>query len=151
MFSSVMKFDLVQPDQGPWQMNILVYAGGACHLFITGVVDVQYRSTFEILIRNDRLPYSSNQKRGCMSVWVVSLRFYPHLSDTYSACQIVTYIVEGDLTHKDSMGTAETLGRGSIQFMTAGTGVSHSEHNKNPTNPLRFIQVRTHIPTQACG
>uniref|UniRef100_A0A7S4KAJ6 Pirin N-terminal domain-containing protein n=1 Tax=Guillardia theta TaxID=55529 RepID=A0A7S4KAJ6_GUITH len=55
--------------------------------------------------------------------------------------EICTYVVEGELTHQDSMGTKETLGRGSIQFMTAGTGVEHSEHNLHPTNPLRFIQM----------
>jgi redox-sensitive bicupin YhaK (pirin superfamily) len=55
--------------------------------------------------------------------------------------EICTYIVDGGLTHKDSMGTSETLSRGAIQFMTAGTGVNHSEHNLDPTNPLRFIQI----------
>mmetsp|Transcript_17596 Transcript_17596/g.44463 ORF Transcript_17596/g.44463 Transcript_17596/m.44463 type:complete len:273 (+) Transcript_17596:225-1043(+) len=55
--------------------------------------------------------------------------------------EIVTYIVNGELSHADSMGTEETLGRGSIQFMTAGTGVQHSEHNRHPSNPLRFIQM----------
>jgi len=55
--------------------------------------------------------------------------------------EIVTYVVEGELTHQDSMSTKESLGRGSIQFMTAGTGVSHSEHNLDPTKPLRFIQM----------
>lgn len=39
------------------------------------------------------------------------------------------------------MGTKETIGRGSIQFMTAGTGVRHSEHNLDKKNPLRFIQI----------
>ena len=53
--------------------------------------------------------------------------------------EIITYVVEGELTHKDSMGTAETLGRGSVQFMTAGSGISHSEYNKG-TAPARFIQ-----------
>jgi len=38
------------------------------------------------------------------------------------------------------MGTRETLGRGSVQFMTAGTGVRHSEHNLDESQPLRFIQ-----------
>lgn len=56
--------------------------------------------------------------------------------------EIVTYIVEGELTHQDSMGTAETLGRGAVQFMTAGQGVRHSEHNRSADKPLRFIQVR---------
>jgi redox-sensitive bicupin YhaK (pirin superfamily) len=54
--------------------------------------------------------------------------------------EIVTYIVEGELTHQDSMGTRETLGRGSVQFMTAGTGIQHSEHNLNK-QPLRFCQI----------
>lgn len=55
--------------------------------------------------------------------------------------EICTYIVNGFLTHKDSMGTAETLGRGAVQFMSAGTGVRHSEHNLSMTEPLRFIQI----------
>eukprot|EP00930_Biecheleria_cincta_P092932 TRINITY_DN83023_c0_g1_i1.p1 TRINITY_DN83023_c0_g1~~TRINITY_DN83023_c0_g1_i1.p1 ORF type:complete len:307 (-),score=54.97 TRINITY_DN83023_c0_g1_i1:437-1357(-) len=54
--------------------------------------------------------------------------------------EIITFVVNGALTHQDSMGTRETLGRGSVQFMTAGTGVRHSEHNLDETAPLRFIQ-----------
>ena len=49
--------------------------------------------------------------------------------------------MEGSLTHKDSMGTGETLGRGAVQFMTAGRGVTHSEHNHDKAAPLRFIQM----------
>jgi len=55
--------------------------------------------------------------------------------------EIVTYVVEGNLTHQDSMGTAETLGSGSVQYMTAGSGVQHSEHNLDSDAPLRFIQM----------
>ncbi|EDQ84431.1 uncharacterized protein MONBRDRAFT_34691 [Monosiga brevicollis MX1] len=55
--------------------------------------------------------------------------------------EICTYIVSGDLTHQDSMGTRETLGPRGIQFMTAGTGVRHSEFNTDDTHPLRFIQM----------
>jgi len=54
--------------------------------------------------------------------------------------EIFTYIVEGSLTHQDSMGSKESLGRGSIQFMTAGTGIQHSEFNHH-NKPLRFVQV----------
>jgi len=54
--------------------------------------------------------------------------------------EIITYVVSGSLTHKDSMGTEESLGRGSIQFMTAGRGVRHSEFNHGDV-PLRFIQT----------
>lgn len=55
--------------------------------------------------------------------------------------EICTYIIDGQLTHQDSMGTSETLGRGSVQFMTAGVGVRHSEFNHSRTEPLRFIQM----------
>ena len=61
--------------------------------------------------------------------------------------EICTYVVEGELTHKDSIGTQETLGPGSVQFMTAGTGVQHSEHNLSATSPLRFIQMWI-VPSQ---
>ncbi|KAL7533259.1 hypothetical protein ACHAXR_005130 [Thalassiosira sp. AJA248-18] len=59
----------------------------------------------------------------------------------HSNMEIVTYIVQGKLTHKDSMGTSETLGRGSVQFMTAGRGVNHSEFNRAKESGLRFIQT----------
>eukprot|EP01038_Epipyxis_sp_PR26KG_P008393 gene8393-11351_t len=55
--------------------------------------------------------------------------------------EICTYVVEGKLSHQDSMGTQETLERGAIQFMTAGSGVTHSEHNLDADSPLRFIQI----------
>lgn len=58
----------------------------------------------------------------------------------HSNMEIVTYIVNGSLTHEDSMGTSQSLGRGSIQFMTAGSGLQHSEHN-HTDKPLRFIQT----------
>jgi len=54
--------------------------------------------------------------------------------------EIITYIVDGKLTHQDSTGAKESLGRGSIQFMSSGTGIQHSEHNHEET-PLRFVQV----------
>jgi quercetin 2,3-dioxygenase len=55
--------------------------------------------------------------------------------------EIVTLVVSGFLTHQDSMGTSETLGRGSVQFMTAGKGVMHSEFNLDEAEPLRFLQI----------
>jgi redox-sensitive bicupin YhaK (pirin superfamily) len=54
--------------------------------------------------------------------------------------EILTYIVHGELTHQDTLGNGESLGRGSVQFMTAGTGIDHSEYNHGE-KPLRFIQT----------
>jgi redox-sensitive bicupin YhaK (pirin superfamily) len=55
--------------------------------------------------------------------------------------EIATIVLRGELTHKDSTGTQENLGRGSVQYMSAGYGVSHSESNMSKTNPLRFLQL----------
>lgn len=54
--------------------------------------------------------------------------------------EIFTYVVNGSLTHKDSIGTSETLGRGAVQYMSAGTGIRHSEMNNND-ELLRFLQI----------
>jgi redox-sensitive bicupin YhaK (pirin superfamily) len=58
--------------------------------------------------------------------------------------EIWSYILSGKLEHKDSLGHAEVLERGHIQFTSAGTGISHSEHNADKTRggaPVRFLQI----------
>jgi redox-sensitive bicupin YhaK (pirin superfamily) len=55
--------------------------------------------------------------------------------------EIITFIVDGELTHKDSTGRTETLKRGGVQFMTAGTGVRHSEYNRNANKECRIVQM----------
>lgn len=55
--------------------------------------------------------------------------------------EIVTYVIEGELTHQDSLGNAETLTRGDMQYMSAGNGVEHSEYNHHPNQPLRLLQL----------
>lgn len=54
--------------------------------------------------------------------------------------EIFTYVVQGELWHKDSMGMAESLPRGSAQYLSAGTGITHSEMN-NGDQLLRFLQI----------
>lgn len=54
--------------------------------------------------------------------------------------EIFSYVLDGELTHRDSMGSSETLYRGSVQYMSAGTGVRHSEYNTGPKRS-RFLQV----------
>ncbi|MFN0056177.1 MAG: pirin family protein [Planctomycetales bacterium] len=55
--------------------------------------------------------------------------------------EIVTYVLSGALEHKDSMGNGEILRPGEFQRMTAGTGITHSEFNPSPTEPVHLYQI----------
>jgi redox-sensitive bicupin YhaK (pirin superfamily) len=55
--------------------------------------------------------------------------------------EIVTYVLEGALEHRDSLGNGEVLRPGELQRMTAGTGVRHSEFNPSPTEPVHLYQI----------
>jgi len=59
----------------------------------------------------------------------------------HSNMEIISYVIQGGLTHKDSMGTKETLTRGCVQYMSAGTGITHSEYNDSRSEMLRFLQI----------
>src|SRR5690606_19585450 len=55
--------------------------------------------------------------------------------------EIVTYVLEGALEHKDSMGNGEVLKPGEFQRMTAGTGITHSEFNPSESEPVHLYQI----------
>jgi redox-sensitive bicupin YhaK (pirin superfamily) len=55
--------------------------------------------------------------------------------------EIITIPLEGDLEHKDSMGNSEVIRSGDVQVMSAGTGVFHSEYNKNSDKPVKLLQI----------
>lgn len=67
--------------------------------------------------------------------------FAPH---PHANMEILTYVLDGELGHKDSMGAEGSVVSGEWQYMSAGTGVTHSEYNTSKEEPLHLMQIWIH-------
>eukprot|EP01118_Nematostelium_gracile_P008528 TRINITY_DN2828_c0_g1_i3.p1 TRINITY_DN2828_c0_g1~~TRINITY_DN2828_c0_g1_i3.p1 ORF type:complete len:243 (+),score=66.41 TRINITY_DN2828_c0_g1_i3:153-881(+) len=83
------------------------------------------------------------EKFGCLRVInedrVSATNGFP--SHPHKEFEIFSYILEGQIEHKDSMGNKEIIEKGGIQFTSAGTGIVHSEYNASKTEGLHFLQM----------
>jgi redox-sensitive bicupin YhaK (pirin superfamily) len=69
---------------------------------------------------------------------VAGAGFSPH---SHRDMEIISYVLEGRLGHKDSTGGGSVLRPGELQLMTAGSGIAHSEMNASATEPVHFLQI----------
>lgn len=64
--------------------------------------------------------------------------FSPH---PHKNMEIISYVLEGDLRHEDSMGNRALIRAGEVQRISAGSGIVHSEYNASATQPVHFLQI----------
>jgi redox-sensitive bicupin YhaK (pirin superfamily) len=60
---------------------------------------------------------------------------------SHADMEIITYVLQGNLAHKDSLGNVEVIHQGHVQRMTAGTGIRHSEFNASDSDPVHLLQI----------
>ena len=60
---------------------------------------------------------------------------------SHADTEIITYVLQGNLAHKDSLGNVEVIHQGHVQRMTAGTGITHSELNASDSEPVHLLQI----------
>jgi redox-sensitive bicupin YhaK (pirin superfamily) len=100
---------------------------------------LQSRHTFSFAGYYDPKYMGVSALRVINDDWVAPGKGFP--THSHQDMEIISYVKNGTIEHKDSMGNVEQLPVGEYQVMSAGTGITHSEYNPSKTQPLEFLQI----------
>src|ERR1700733_4469021 len=107
-----------------------------------GSFDYGWLKTFHTFSFNE---YYDSKFMGFRTLRVINEdRVQPHHGfplHGHQDMEIITIVIDGELTHQDSMGNTSTIFPGEVQIMSAGTGVTHSEFNHSDSMPVHFFQI----------
>ena len=118
-------------------MNTILHKANSRGYANYGWLDTHYTFSFSNYYNPERMEFGALRVLND-DVISAGKGFGTHSHDNM---EIITIPLEGDLEHKDSMGNVAVIKNGDIQVMSAGTGIRHSEYNKNENSSGKFLQI----------
>ena len=118
-------------------MNSVIHKAGSRGFANHGWLQSYHSFSFANYYNPERVHFGTLRVLNDDSV-AAGMGFGTHPHDNM---EIISIPLEGDLQHKDSMGNVAVIKNGDVQVMSAGTGISHSEMNKNTDKAVKFLQI----------
>ncbi len=133
----IVGFNHIQPTNSKIMKNRVLHVSSTRGRANHGWLDSHHTFSFANYYNPDRMHF------GVLRVLnddIVSegMGFGTHPHDNM---EIISIPLEGDLEHKDSMGNTAVIRQGDVQIMSAGTGITHSEYNRNKDRKVKFLQI----------
>jgi len=135
--SDILGFNHIQPTNSLIMDNSILHRAETRGLANHGWLNSHHTFSFANYYNPERMHFGVLRVLNDDTVQA-GMGFGTHPHDNM---EIISIPLEGDLEHKDSMGNTAVIRHGDIQVMSAGTGITHSEYNKNKDRQVKFLQI----------